>query len=90
MSRRKRTFAERRRMWTPEHRQRYRALMAYLHSPLYVEHLWSALRGMKTLSRVGVTFSPEQQAQVKSLFEADRTADAQRVILDQLKEESGD
>jgi hypothetical protein len=87
MSRRKRTFAELRRKWTPEQRWRYKVLMAYLHSPLYVEHLWAALRGMQALARVGVTFTPEQQAQIAAMVAEDRTADAQRMILDTLGNE---
>lgn len=90
MSRRKRTFAELRRKWTPEQRWRRKMLLAYLHSPLYVEHLAAAVRGMGRLTRVGVSFTPAQKAQIAEMVDAGKAVDAQRIILDGLRAEFGD
>lgn len=47
------------------------------------------VKGITALTRVGVTFSDEQQAVIKSLAETGNVAGAQRVILDELAKEFG-
>lgn len=48
------------------------------------------VRFYKTMARPGVTFTDEQKAQIQAMVEAGKKADAQRVILDRLKEEFED
>lgn len=57
---------------------------------LLVEAYESRYRMAKVMSRVGVSFTPEQEAQVKAHVAAGETAKAQRVILELLKEEFKD
>ncbi|MGZ5410428.1 MAG: hypothetical protein ACXWDJ_10580 [Aeromicrobium sp.] len=47
------------------------------------------IKGVSALSRVGVTFTEQQKAQIKALVESGRTMDAQKVILRELKSEFG-
>jgi hypothetical protein len=42
------------------------------------------------MARPGVTFTPEQEAQIRAMVEVGKTTDAQRAILDHLKSEFGD
>ena len=51
--------------------------------------LQDPILGVSALSRVGVTFTNQQKDQIKTLVESGKTLDAQRVILNELKEEFG-
>lgn len=44
-------------------------------------------RFYESMSRVGVSFSPAQRAQIQELVERQRIAEAQRIILDELDRE---
>lgn len=46
-------------------------------------------KGMTRLTRVGVTFTEQQKKQVAAMVDAGRTADAQRIILAELRKEFG-
>ncbi len=75
---------------TPEQKRRYQLLVAYIHSRAFTDSLYRNLEGMKILARPGVTFTAEQKAQVEKMVAAGREDEAQRAILNQLKEEFGD
>lgn len=47
------------------------------------------VKGISALSRVGVTFTEQQKAQIKAMTEAGDVAGAQKVILDELAKEFG-
>lgn len=47
------------------------------------------VKGITALTRVGVSFSEQQKEQIKNFVEAGRTADAQRIILAELRKEFG-
>jgi hypothetical protein len=47
------------------------------------------IKGVAALSRVGVTFDEGQKKQIKTLVEAGKTADAQKIILRELNKEFG-
>ena len=47
------------------------------------------IRGITALTKVGVTFTEKQRAQIKSLVEHGRTLDAQKIILRELNTEFG-
>lgn len=47
------------------------------------------VRGVTALRSIGVSFTEEQQKQIKNLVEQNRLADAQRIILDEMKSEFG-
>ena len=47
------------------------------------------IRGVTALRRVGVSFTKQQQDQIKTLVESGRTLDAQKLILQELKTEFG-
>jgi len=47
------------------------------------------VKGITSLTRVGVTFTDEQKKQIEAMVEAGRTMDAQRVILAELNKEFG-
>ncbi len=47
------------------------------------------IKGITALTRVGVTFSDEQKKQIKTLQEAGKTAEAQKIILAELAKEFG-
>ena len=51
--------------------------------------LQDPIRGITALRRVGVTFTKQQQEQIKTLVESGRTLDAQRIILGELSKEFG-
>lgn len=51
-----------------------------------IEKVWlGEMEGMRATSRLGVTFTPEQRAQIEALVEAGDTAAAQKIILDTLE-----
>lgn len=47
------------------------------------------IKGIAALGRVGVTFTEQQQGQIKAMVEAGKVADAQRIILAELNREFG-
>jgi hypothetical protein len=47
------------------------------------------IRGLATLSRVGVQFSDQQKTQIKTLVKSGRTMDAQKIILGELNKKFG-
>lgn len=47
------------------------------------------IKGITALSRVGVTFSEEQKTQIATMVEQGKTAEAQKVILAELRKEFG-
>jgi len=47
------------------------------------------IKGISTLSRVGVTFTEQQKAQIKTMVEAGNVTGAQKVILRELRSEFG-
>lgn len=47
--------------------------------------LQDPIKGLTALSRVGISFSAQQKAQIKDMVEAGRVADAQRLILSELE-----
>ncbi|MFA5321383.1 MAG: hypothetical protein WC373_01810 [Smithella sp.] len=47
------------------------------------------IKGISALSRVGVTFTEQQKAQIKAMQEAGDMAGAQKIILEELKNEFG-
>lgn len=51
--------------------------------------LQDPIAGVSALSRIGVTFTEEQKAMIKSLWESGQAAEAQKVILAELSREVG-
>lgn len=47
------------------------------------------IKGISALSRVGVTFTDQQKAQIKALVDSGKTMDAQKIILKELSKEFG-
>lgn len=73
--------------WDEERQARYAKLMNWLDGPAFIESLNRNLEGMKTLARPGISFTPEQKAQIRAMQDAGDTATAQQTILDQLNKE---
>ena len=51
-----------------------------------IEKVWlGEMEGMRAMSKLGVSFTPEQRAQIETLVEAGDTVAAQKIILDSLE-----